>query len=804
MPSKKASGIPESADLLKQYQDLKQAEEALRVKTGELEAAQRELNERRRTEEALRESEERFSKAFKTSPYAYMIANMEDGAIFEVNDAFTAISGFSRKEALAGSTLKLNMWVNEEDRKRMVATLRERGAVARMETSLRGKDGTVITALFSAQMIQISNRSCIISIIEDITDRKKAQQQIADALNYVETVFEASPIGIVTYEECGKAISANSAAATIVGSSNEQVKKQNFRELESWERSGLKDAAHAALALNEEKNIEVHDVSTFGKESWLAVRFVPFMHQGRKELLALFSDITERKKAEEAFAAEKERLAVTLRSIGDAVIATDVCGNILLMNNVAEMLTGWPFDEAEGRPLSDVFNVINELTHESLENPVDKVISSGKIIELANHTLLVSRDGAERVIADSGAPIKDKNEKILGVVLVFRDITEKQKFIDAIQRTAKLDALGVLAGGIAHDFNNLLTGIFGYIDLARTASKEPKTKEYLESTIASMNRARALTMQLLTFAKGGSPVQRTTPLFPFIQEAAQFALSGSSVSCRFDVADDLRPCNIDLNQISQVIDNIVINAQQAMPGGGAIEIAARNISFNEKGHPLLAKGDYVKISIKDSGIGIPKDILPRIFDPFYTTKIKGHGLGLATCHSIINRHGGCIEVESEQGRGSTFYVYLPASLEAVVENVAAIVKHRGSGTIIVMDDEDDVRAAVREVLESLGYAVACKNDGREALDFFISETEAGRTFTAMIFDLTVPGGMGGVEAVKEIRKLNKVIPVFVASGYADNSVMRNPAEHGFTASIFKPFTIAELSEMLNKNVKSDG
>ena len=311
-------------------------------------------------------------------------------------------------------------------------------------------------------------------------------------------------------------------------------------------------------------------------------------------------------------------------------------------------------------------------------------------------------------------------------------------------------------------------------------------------------------MQLLTFAKGGSPVQRTTPLFPFIQEAAQFALSGSSVSCRFDVADDLRPCNIDLNQISQVIDNIVINAQQAMPGGGAIEIAARNVSFNEKGHPLLAKGDYVKISIKDSGIGIPKDILPRIFDPFYTTKIKGHGLGLATCHSIINRHGGCIEVESEQERGSTFHVYLPVSSEAVVENVAAIVKHRGSGTIIVMDDEDDVRATVREVLESLGYAVACKNDGREALDFFISETEAGRTFAAMIFDLTVPGGMGGVEAVKEIRKLNKVIPVFVASGYADNSVMRNPAEHGFTASISKPFTIAELSEMLNKNVKSDG
>ncbi|MGB7566613.1 MAG: PAS domain S-box protein [Chitinivibrionales bacterium] len=803
MPSKKTSGIPKPADFLKQYQDLKRAKESLRLKTVELKAAQRELNECRRTEEALRESEERFSKAFKTSPYAYMIANMEDGAILEVNDAFTTISGFSREEALASSTLNLKLWVNEEDRKRMVATLRNGRPVVGLETKLCGKSGNVITVSLCAQEIRIKQRTCVISIIEDITDRKKAQQQIADALNYAETVFEASPIGIVTYEECGKAISANSAAATIVGSSNEQVRKQNFRELESWERSGLKDAALAALALNEEKNIEVHDVSTFGKESWLAVRFVPFMHQGRKELLTMLSDITERKRADEALAAEKERLAVTLRSIGDAVIATDVRGNILLMNNVAEMLTGWPFDEAEGRPLSDVFNVINELTHESLENPVDKVISSGKIIELANHTLLVSRDGAERVIADSGAPIKNKNGKTIGVVLVFRDITEKQKFMDAIQHTAKLESLGILAGGIAHDFNNLLTGIFGYIDLARTVSKEAKIKEYLESTLASMHRARALTLQLLTFSKGGSPVQKTTQIIPFVQEAVEFALSGSNISYRFDLAEDLRPCNIDKDQIGQVIDNIVINAEQAMPGGGDIEISARNFSFGEKEHPQLAKGDYVKVSIKDHGIGIPKDILPRIFDPFYTTKIKGHGLGLATCHSIINRHGGCIEVESEQGRGSTFHVYLPASLEAVVASAAAIVKHRGSGTIIVMDDEDDVRSAVREVLESLGYAVACKNDGREALDFFISETKAGRTFAAVIFDLTVPGGMGGVEAVREIRKLNKVIPVFVASGYADNSVMRNPAEHGFTASISKPFTIAELSEMLNRNVKSN-
>ena len=357
------------------------------------------ITERKRAEEALRESEERFSKAFKTSPYAYMIANMEDGRIFEVNDAFTAISGFTREETLASSTINLKLWVNKEDRKRMVAALREGRAVERMETRLRGKNGNVITALLFAQVIQLRNKSCIISIMEDITERKRA---------------------------------------------------------------------------------------------------------------------------EEALASEKKRLAVTLRSIGDAVIATDVQGNIALMNKVAEVLTGWQLEKAFGKPLADVFTVVNELTREPLENPVEKVLSSRNAIELANHTLLVSRDGSERIIADSGAPIKDTSDKIIGVVLVFRDITEKQKLMDAVQRTAKLESLGVLAGGIAHDFNNLLTGIFGYIDLARSVSKDAKRQEYLEATLATMNRARALTLQLLTFAKGGSPVQKITPLIPFIQEAAQF------------------------------------------------------------------------------------------------------------------------------------------------------------------------------------------------------------------------------------------------------------------------------------------
>ena len=287
--------------------------------------------------------------------------------------------------------------------------------------------------------------------------------------------------------------------------------------------------------------------------------------------------------------------------------------------------------------------------------------------------------------------------------------------------------------------------------------------------------------------------------FHFVEEVTRFSLSGSTVACHFDVQEGLRPCNFDKHQIGQVIDNIVINAQQAMPAGGTIELSARNVTLGEKEHLNLAKGQYVKISIKDCGVGMPRELLPRIFDPFFTTKAKGHGLGLATCYSIINRHNGYIEVESEQGKGSTFHVYLPAASKSPSDAITPQrVRHRGSGTIIVMDDEEVIRTTIRKMLESLGYSVICKNDGREVVEFFINESNHDHQFAAVILDLTVPGGVGGIAAVKEIRKLDGDVPVFVVSGYADDLVISNPTQYGFTASICKPFTLEEFSKLLDK------
>jgi len=510
----------------------------------------------------------------------------------------------------------------------------------------------------------------------------------------------------------------------------------------------------------------------------------------------------ERKNTELALSAEREQLSVTLRSIADGVITTDTSGNVVLLNKSAEKLTGWDSHEARGQPLPEVFNIVNERTHQVSENPADRVLASGGIVKLENHTCLISRDGRKITISDSGAPIYDSNSRVIGVVIVFRDMTEKVILDRVLQQSQKLESLGVLAGGIAHDFNNILSGIFGYTEMAIAKSTEENVSTLLAESLHNIERARSLTQQLLTFAKGGTPIKKTENLFPFVQQAAQFALSGSSVSCRFQIQENLWPCDIDKNQIGQVVDNIVINAQQAMPNGGSIELSAVNISLPSEEPVSLRDGNYVKLSIKDRGIGIPIEFLPRIFDPYYTTKPQGHGLGLSTCYSIIDRHGGCIDVESEPGKGSTFHVFLPASIESTV-SVAdnASKNHAGTGTFLVLDDDESIRNILKRMLESFGYTVVLKQDGKDAVDFLAKERRANRKLAGMIFDLTIPGGMGGKEAIREIRKICSDIPVFVASVYSGDPIIANPEEYGFTASIGKPFLMSELSEMLEKHFK---
>jgi PAS domain S-box-containing protein len=495
---------------------------------------------------------------------------------------------------------------------------------------------------------------------------------------------------------------------------------------------------------------------------------------------------------------EREQLFVTIRSIGDGVITTDTSGRVELMNKVAEQLTGWNQDNAAGRMLSEVFNVINEKTREAVEHPVNTVLAEGRIVGLANHTILISKDGTEYNVADSAAPIRDIKSNIRGVVLVFRDVTEKLKTEEELFKSKKLESIGVLAGGIAHDFNNIFTGLFGNIELAKMElSRDHEAYPHIEAANQALERATNLTKQLLTFAKGGDPILEEVNLQQVVQTSITFNLSGSNVKAHLNLPDDLWQVKADKGQISQVIANLIINAKQAMPDGGSLYIEAENIKDLNESTVRHLSGDFVKFSIRDEGVGISAKHVERIFDPYFSTKQTGSGLGLAAVLSIITQHNGHISVASKPDIGTTFTIFLPAEKSSYKPTVTTHLDltekpTSTSGHILVMDDEEMVRNVSAAMLKRCGYTVDFAVDGEAAIEKYISADKSGNSFDIVIMDLTIPGGMGGKEAVNRLLAIDPEAKVIVSSGYSTDPVMANYSDYGFKGRLVKPFQMETL------------
>ena len=535
----------------------------------------------------------------------------------------------------------------------------------------------------------------------------------------------------------------------------------------------------------------------------------PFLVEERNLLNVIterLGRIIERKQAQEDLTNERERLSVTLRSIGDGVIATDEKGKVVLMNKVAETLTGWTEESAIGKPLNEVFHIINEDTRKRCENPVEKVLKTGGTANLANNTVLIARNGIERIIDDSGAPIHHESDKVTGVVLVFRDITEKRKIEEELVKIQKIESIGVLAGGIAHDFNNILTGILGNISLTRLYKDPEEISEKLMEAEKASLRARDLTQQLLTFSKGGAPVMMTSSIAEILEDSTVFALSGSNVRCKFAISDDLWLVDIDKGQISQVINNLIVNADQAMPNGGVIVVRAENVTLGSEDVVPLEDGKYVKISIADQGVGIPNEYLNKIFDPYFSTKQNGSGLGLATSYFIVKNHNGYITAESQVGMGTTFYIYIPARRENISmekekeKEKAADELIVDGGRILVVDDEESIRKLASEILIHIGYAVTVAEDGAEAIKLYKAARESGHSFDIVIMDLTMPGGMGGKEAVQKLIEIDPEVKALVSSGYSNDSIMANFRKYGFSGVLTKPYGIKDMKATLYKTI----
>lgn len=637
-------------------------------------------------------------------------------------------------------------------------------------------------------------------LFDDITAQKKGQQKLENQekkyLELFNTMTEAFAYHEVICGEEGKPkdyrfLNINPSFERLTGLSKETLIGRTVLEvMPQTESYWIEKFGNVALT---GESLAYTNYSAALNRHYRVVAYQP-----RKNYFAvLFTDVSELKNIEKNLYIEKELLAVTLQSIGDGVITTDVHGNIMLMNTVAENLTGWTKSEAEGQNIKKILHITNETSGEVCENLIEKVLDTNVIVEWSFHSILTSRDESTLTISISGAPIRDSNNLTIGVVIIFRDRTEKQKLLDISHNAQKLQSLGILAGGIAHDFNNLLGGIYGYIDLCLETLSEPRSIRLLKKASSTIHRAQALTQQLLTFAKGGEPDAKVQELFPMITEAVEFALSGSNVSFELQVESNLWPCKIDKNQITQVIDNIVINAKQAMPSGGSVLIKASNLNLPPKNHPILTQQKYVQLCIEDNGPGIPRELQCKIFDPFFTTKPKGHGLGLATCYSIIKQHQGFIDVFSELGKGTTFILYLPAGEFPILsEEYLPPSSQPGKGTILVLDDEECIRESLTLSLQLLGYEALAFETGEDLVNYYSTDNHA-EGIIGMLFDLTIPGGMGGVETLSEIRKINPQLPIFVSSGYADIPVMKNPTDYGFTASIGKPFQRHDLVNMFS-------
>jgi signal transduction histidine kinase/ActR/RegA family two-component response regulator len=517
------------------------------------------------------------------------------------------------------------------------------------------------------------------------------------------------------------------------------------------------------------------------------------LQQANRELTR---EVEARKSAEEASQQSVSILRATIESTNDGILVVDKSGGIVDWNKRFLELWRIPDDLIASRDDDQALAyVLGQLT-----NP-DEFMAKVKELytqpEDESLDILRFKDG--RIFERYSRP-QQMNNEIVGRVWSFRDITERKKMEEEILKSHKLESLGVLAGGIAHDFNNLLTGIMGNVSLAKMFVKpEEKAFARLGEAEKACTLTKGLTQQLLTFAKGGAPVKKVESMTRIIMDSAGFVLRGSNVRCAFSLADDLWEVEVDGGQMSQVINNLIINADQAMPDGGKISIRAENITLGRNDNLPLPEGRYVHILIRDQGIGIPVEILPKIFDPYFTTKKKGSGLGLASVYSIVMNHKGYVGVESVPGSETTFHIYLPATDRRPAEETALPKlreQGKGRGRILVVDDEQVVRETAREILVHLGYQTDQCEDGTAALNLYREARESGIPYAFVFLDLTIPGGMGGKVTMKKLLEIDPDVKGVVTSGYSNDPILAHYREYGFCGVIVKPFTVEEIIAVL--------
>ena len=648
-------------------------------------------------------------------------------------------------------------------------------------------------------------RKANLELAQKVDESRASSEALSKSLSLHLATLESTGDGILVVDNKSKIVSYNRQFLRMWNISDEIVGAGESTKLighvleQLTEPTEFVEAIKRLYAHPEKENCDL----IYFKDGRIFERHSRPQRQGDEVIgrVMSFRDVTEQRRAGEKISAEKDRLAVTLRAISDAVVATDVEGRIVLMNPVAERMCGLSESSVAGLTIDKVFPLHDAVSKVKLENDFRAVLD-GKSIDEVKPALLMNALGKQCLVGRRAAPTHDSQGHITGIVFVFRDVSQERKAEQELLRASKLESIGLLAGGIAHDFNNVLTGIVGNLSLLREyPGLSPEVSDRLALLEKSAYKARQLTLQLLTFAKGGSPIKQAASIVEVIRESSEFALRGSNLRAEFDFAPNLATVEIDTGQMSQVVQNLVINAKHAMPEGGLIRVTGINMKLSGRENLPLPKGDYVRVSIEDYGCGIGPEHISKIFDPYFTTKEKGSGLGLATAYSILKRHDGLITAESELGKGSVFHLYLPASNVAPPpgkSDTSIQLRGSASGRILAMDDEAGIRTLLSAILKHFGYETTTVADGAEAIREYSEARKQGKPYRAVIMDLTIPGGMGGKETIRALREIDPAVKAIVCSGYSNDPVLAEFQKYGFTARVEKPYRMQELGKVLRK------
>lgn len=652
---------------------------------------------------------------------------------------------------------------------------------------------------------------------------EKETQELQQRESQLMRIINGDPDGLIIVEtESDNVLFLNPAAEKLLGRKSEQLINKPF---------GFKVEVDLPMEIAVLRDTQ----EKTSQNVYADMRAVEIDWRGKKAWLVSLRDMTAKKMLLEAYEEEKERLDVALRSIADGVIATDEQGMTGIINWVACQMTGLEHDDAVGRPLDEILNLVNNTNGEIFRFSRVKAMP-GKTVQHSSRIdewILTADDGTQIPIEYSCGPIRHSNRE-QGIVMVIRDVSETKTMEEEAARVQNLEALGLLAGGIAHEYNNLLTSVIGFLSLARLHTKDnERLGKRLKKAEEAGLRAKEISGRLLTFSKGGEPRKKKAAIIKTLNDAVIDTINDPSITVGWQL-EQLWTVVFDPDQINLALKNILANALDAMPGGGTIRVKAENVNIKkdqpggEPGTgtipddgalpPAIAKGRYVRVSISDQGEGIAREHLSSIFMPYFSTKTKAEGMGLTTAYSIIKKHGGYVSVESRVSAGSTLMIWLPAmggadngkpappSRRAVPGETAEAQPGPADQTgtrkpglrVLVMDDELYIRDIAGEMLTELGHKPETAENGEEAIRLYRDAVAAGQPFDAVILDLTVPSGMGGKDCMEILSEIEPGIKAIVSSGYSNDPIIANYTGYGFSGVLPKPYELRELEEALKK------